>query len=133
VAVANARIRVYERTLWPSGRFPSTVVVASRRALAARRADVVAAVRAHLELTERWRVDPAAFSQAANAEYGRLTGHPLPAAVLSDAFSRLEPATDPSAGALVEQARQARALGFAPEGDLSELVDSTVLRDARGR
>jgi NitT/TauT family transport system substrate-binding protein len=133
VAEAGARILVDERTLWPGGKFPITVVVASKRALAGRRADVVAMVRAHLELTQRWRADPAAFARAANAEYGRLSGHPLSPEVLTDAFSRREPVSDPIAGALMEQARQARALGFAPEGDLAEIVDAAVLRDARGR
>jgi NitT/TauT family transport system substrate-binding protein len=129
---AGAKVLLDERTLWPGGRFPTTVVVASRRALEHRRADVVALVRAHLELTARWKADPLAFARAANAEYGRLTGHPLPQAVLEEAFSRLEPATDPLQGALVEQARQAHTLGFAPEGDLAQIVDTAVLRDARG-
>jgi NitT/TauT family transport system substrate-binding protein len=132
IAEAGGKILVDERTLWPGGKFPITIMVASRRALEARRADVMTVVRAHLELTQRWKVNPGAFAQAANAEYGRLTGHPLPPAVVEDAFSRLEPTDDPTAAALVEQARQARALGFAPEGDLSEVVDATVLRDARG-
>jgi NitT/TauT family transport system substrate-binding protein len=129
---AGARILLDERTLWPGGRFPTTVVVASTRALEHRRAEVVAVVRAHLELTQRWKADPLAFARAANAEYGRLTGHPLTEPVLEEAFSRLEPATEALTGALVEQARQARQLGYAPEGDLSQIVDTTVLRDARG-
>jgi NitT/TauT family transport system substrate-binding protein len=132
VAEAGGKILVDERRLWPGGKFPITILVASRRALEARRDDVLSIVRAHVELTHRWRADRLAFARAANAEYGRLTGHPLPPAVVEDAFSRLEPTDDPAAGALVEQARQARALGYAPEGDLSEVVDSTVLRDARG-
>jgi NitT/TauT family transport system substrate-binding protein len=132
VAEAHGKILVDERKLWPGGKFPTTILVASRRALEVRRDDVVAIVRAQLELTHRWRADRLAFAQAANAEYGRLTGHPLPPAVIEDAFSRLEPSDDPTAAALMEQARQARELGYAPQGDLSELVDPTVLRDARG-
>jgi NitT/TauT family transport system substrate-binding protein len=130
---AGAKVLVDERTLWPGGKFPTTLVVASARALESRRADVVALLRAHLELTHRWAADPQAFARAANAEYGRLTGHALPEAVVAEAFSRLEPDAEPRATALVEQARQARALGFAPEGDLSELVDHSLLREVQGR
>ena len=130
VAEAGGRILVDERDLWPAGRFPTTVLVASRSAIERRRADVVALVRAHVALTERWRAAPAEFARAANAEYGRLTGHPLPDAVLQDAFSRLEPSIEPLEAALVEGTRAARALGFAPEGDLSAIVDPSLLQEA---
>jgi NitT/TauT family transport system substrate-binding protein len=131
IAEAGARILVDERTLWKDGRFPTTVLVASRRALESRRADVVAILRAHLALTSRWQGDAAGFARAANAEYGRLTGHPLPDAVLQDAFSRLEPTTDPLRAQLEEGALHARALGFAPAGSLDGLVDESPLAEAR--
>jgi NitT/TauT family transport system substrate-binding protein len=132
VAEAGGRILVDERDLWPGGRFPTALLVASRRAIERRRADVVALLRAHGALTERWRRDRAAFERAANAELGRLTGHLLTDAVVEDAFSRVEPTTDPLPDALVAGARAARALGFAPEGELSGLVDATLLDEARG-
>jgi NitT/TauT family transport system substrate-binding protein len=128
---AGGRILVDERTRWKDGRFPTTIVVASRRAIASRRADVVAVLRAHLALTARWQADPAGFARAANAEYGRLTGHPLPDPVLQDAFSRLEPTADPLRAQLEEGARHARELDFAPPGDLSGLVDDSLLAEAR--
>lgn len=132
IAEAGAKVLVDERDLWPDRQFPTTVLVATRAAIERRRGDVVALLRAHVALTDRWRGDRAAFARAANAEYGRLTGHPLPEPVLLDAFSRLEPTLDPLRGQLVEGARQARELGFAPEGDLSGLVDSSLLDEARG-
>ncbi|HYG69981.1 MAG TPA: ABC transporter substrate-binding protein, partial [Anaeromyxobacteraceae bacterium] len=75
---AGARILVDERTLWEGGAFQTTVIAVSRRALERRRADVVALVRAHVELTERWRRDPDAFRAAANGELAKLAGKPLP-------------------------------------------------------
>lgn len=132
VAEAGGRILLDERDLWPGGKFPTTVLVASRAAIEHRRADVVALLRVHVALTDRWRGDRAAFARAANAEYGRLTGHPLPEAVLDDAFARIDPTTDPLRGQLVEGARAARELGFAPEGDLAALVDTSLLEEAQG-
>ncbi|HET7752819.1 MAG TPA: ABC transporter substrate-binding protein [Anaeromyxobacteraceae bacterium] len=132
VAEAGARILVDERDLWPHRQFPTTVLVASRAAIERRRGDLVALLRAHVALTDRWRGDQPAFARAANAEYGRITGHPLTDGVLLDAFSRLEPTLDPLRGQLVEGARASRELGFAPEGDLSTLVDTTLLDEARG-
>jgi NitT/TauT family transport system substrate-binding protein len=133
VAEAGGRILVDERTLWEGGRFPTAVLVVSRRALERRPADVAALVRAHVELTRRWQRDPAGFGALANAAFGRRTGKPLPAAVLQDALSRLEPLEDPLAPELARMARDAQALGFAPRGEVAALVDDAPVRAALAR
>jgi hypothetical protein len=51
--------------------------------------------------------------------------------VLQDAFSYLEPTTDPMREALIETARHAQELGYVPDGDLGELVDGSLLEEAR--
>jgi NitT/TauT family transport system substrate-binding protein len=129
VAEAGGRILVDERTLWEEGRFPTTVLVVSRRALERRPGDVAALLRAHVALTSRWRSDPAGFGRLANAAYGRRTGKPLSDPVLQDALSRLEPLADPMAPQLARLAREAQALGFAPPGDTSGMVDAAPLRE----
>ena len=129
----GGRILVDERTLWPEGRFPAAVLAVSRRALETRRADVVRLLRAHLELTERWRAAPAAFAALANAAYGRRTGRPLAEHVVADAFSRVLPTADPLRAPMEELARRAQALGFAPAGDVSAMVDETLLGEVARR
>jgi NitT/TauT family transport system substrate-binding protein len=133
VAEAGGRILVDERTLWPEGLFPTTVLVVSTRALERRRAEVLALVRAHLELTRRWEHDRDGFARLANAAYGKRTGKPLPDAVLRDALSRVTPVTDPLVHQLEHMARDAQALGFAPKGDLSGMVDATMLQELAQR
>jgi NitT/TauT family transport system substrate-binding protein len=133
IAEGGGRILVDERTLWPEGRFPTTVLVVSRRTLEKRRAELDALLRAHLELTRRWETDAIAFTAAANAAYGKVAGKPLPPAVLADAFSRLEPVSDPLAPQLAEMARNAQALGFAPPGDVSGIVDARPLQELARR
>jgi NitT/TauT family transport system substrate-binding protein len=128
---AGGHLLVDERDLWPGRQFPTTVLVATQRALASRRAEVVAALRVHLALTERWKADPAAFARAANAAFGALTGHPLPEPVLARAFSRLEPTADPLGGQLEEGTRHAQELGYAPAGDPAGIVDPAPLEEAR--
>lgn len=129
VAEGGGRILVDERTLWPGGKFPTTVLVVSARALERRRAQVTALLRAHVELTRRWLDDPARFAALANEGYARRTGKKLEGPVLEDAFSRLEPASAPLRGALEQMARQAQALGFAPAGDVSAIVDDSLLAE----
>jgi len=129
-AEAGAHLLVDERDLWPGRRFPTTVLVARRRSLEKRRPEIVALLRVHLALTARWKADPEGFARAANSEYGELTHHPLPPAVLADAFSRLEPTADPMPRQLEEIARRAQELGFAPRGDVGGMVDVSALREA---
>jgi NitT/TauT family transport system substrate-binding protein len=133
LVAAGGRILVDERTLWPDGRFPAAVLAVSRRAIETRRADVVRLVRAHLELTERWRAAPSAFAALANAAYGSRAGKPLPADVIEDAFSRVAPTADPMRGPLEEIARRTQGLGFAPPGDVSAMVDETLLGEVARR
>jgi NitT/TauT family transport system substrate-binding protein len=133
VAEARGRILLDERTLWKDGRFPTTVLVASRRALQKRRADVTALLRAHVELTRRWEREPEPFVALANDAYGKRTGKPLPDAVLRDAFSRITATADPLAPELEEMARHTQALGFAPPGDVAGMVDASLLSDVASR
>ncbi len=126
----GGHVLVDERDLWEGGRFPTTIVVASTRALRERREQVVALLRAHLALTESGRSHPLSFAREVNQEYGALTGHPLPDTVLQDAFSRLELTADPMPAQLAEESRRAQELGFAPKGDVSSMVDLAPLREA---
>jgi hypothetical protein len=45
----------------------------------------------------------------------------------------MEPVSDPLARPLLELARQAQALGYAPPGDLRAIVDETVLQESARR
>jgi NitT/TauT family transport system substrate-binding protein len=133
VGEAGGRILLDERSLWEGGRFPTTVLVVARRALDRRPADVAALVRSHVALTRRWQQDPRGFGRLVNEAYGRRTGKPLPAAILEDALSRLEPTSDPLAAQLAQMARHAQALGFAPGGDVSAIVDGRLLGEVARR
>jgi NitT/TauT family transport system substrate-binding protein len=133
VAEGGGRILLDERTLWEGGRFPTAVLVVSRRALERRPEQVRALLAAHVELTRRWRRDPARFAELANAAYARRTGKPLAPATLSAAFSRLEPTDDPMPAALARMARDAQTLGFAPAGDVSGIVEGRLLAEVAHR
>lgn len=127
VREGGGKILVDERTLWPGGVFATTVLVASKRALARRRPQVEAILRAHVALTRRAAADRARFAGEANAAFGKLTGHPLAPATLKDAFSRMDLTADPMEGPLREAARHAAELGFIPRADVEGLVDRSLL------
>ena len=109
------------------------VLVTTKKVLETRRPQVLALLRAHVRLTERWTADPGGFSASVNAGFGKLTTKPLPEPVLKEAFSRLEPSLDPVPAALAESARHAKALGYLTGDDISGLVDLSLLEEARGK
>lgn len=132
LAEGGGQILVDERDLWPERRFPTTVLVTTRKVLETRRPQVLALLRAHVQLTERWRAHPADFTTGVNTAFGQLTSKPLPAPVLQEAFSRLEPSLDPVPAALATSARHARELGYLPSDDVAGLVDLSLLDEVRG-
>ncbi|MFB1480469.1 ABC transporter substrate-binding protein [Corallococcus sp. RDP092CA] len=132
LAEGGGHILVDERDLWPDKRFPTTVVVTTKKVLETQRPRIAALLRIHVALTERWRADPRAFATSVNAAFGQLTRKPLPPPVLQDAFSRLEPSLDPVPAALKTSAEHAKSLGFIPSDDLAGLVDLSVLDEVRG-
>jgi NitT/TauT family transport system substrate-binding protein len=131
VAEGGGQILVDERDLWPNRRFPTTVLVTTKKTLEARRPQILALLRVHRRLTERWRADPEGFATAANTAFGKLTSKPLAPAILKDTFSRLEPSLDPEPSALAEAARHAKALGYLTSDDISGLVDLSLLEEVR--
>jgi NitT/TauT family transport system substrate-binding protein len=131
IAEAGGQVLVDERDLWPGRRFPTTVIVATKKALETRRPQLAALLRVHMRLTERWRASPDSFATAVNAAFGKLTSKPLDPTVLKDAFSRLEPSLDPEPAALAIAAQHAKELGYLPSEDISGLVDLSLLDELR--
>jgi len=131
VAEGGGQVLVDERDLWPQRRFPTTVLVTTKKVLETRRPQLAALLRVHLRLTERWRADPEGFASAVNAAFGKLTSKPVAPAVLKEAFSRLEPSLDPEPAALAEAARHAKELGYLSTDDISGLVDLSLLEEVR--
>lgn len=124
---AGAHLLVDEADLWPRHTFPTTVLVVSDDALRRRRPDLLALVRAHVQLTRRARKDPAGFARDANRAFGAITGHPLPPDELGLALSRITFELDPLEPELEVAAAHAQQLGFIPQTPLKGFVDPTLL------
>jgi NitT/TauT family transport system substrate-binding protein len=127
MAEAGASLLVDERTLWPGGRFPTTVLLATDEALQHRRDQVKAILRTHVELTARAKQDPERFRIATNEAFSALTGKKVPVPVMVDAFSRLELLTDPMEEQLKVEAEHAAQIGYIPHPEVEGLVDRSLL------
>jgi NitT/TauT family transport system substrate-binding protein len=129
VAEGGGHILLDERELWPGGRFHTTVLVTTRKALEQRRPQLKQLVRVHVALTREWQQNPQAFSTRVNTAFTQVSGHPISPPVLQDAFSRLEPAMEVLPAQLQQAASHAQALGFISSSDLTGLVDTSLLEE----
>lgn len=126
----DARELVDERTLWPGGVFPTTVLVASAKFLGAHADLVERWIAAEIE-TSRWiDAHPKEARVDVNAALRELTTRAIPNDVLEDAWSRLGFAEKIQAEAIAKGARDANALGYLPSADVGGLVDGTALARA---
>jgi NitT/TauT family transport system substrate-binding protein len=131
VREANGRIFLDERQLWPGGRFTTALLVVRTQFLRDHPDLVSKWVRAHLQLTDWITQHPAEAKQVLNQQVRKETGAALPAAVLDDAFGRLQPTYDPLRASLLTSARWEFQEGFLGRQmpDLSGLYDLSILNN----
>lgn len=134
VREGGGRVLLDERSLWPEGKFPTTIVVVRQEYLAKNREVVRRFLDAHVEVTELIRKNPDDACRRLNGQLARLMGKSLPPELLRAAFSRLQPTYDPLRAPLLTSAHWAKGLGFLPrQADLARdtagLFDMTLLNE----
>ena len=125
----NGRLLVDERSLWPNGQFVIGLLVVNTKFLKVHPALVKTWIRANIELTDWINAHPSEAKKLLNDQIRRETGKALQAAVLDEAFSRMQVTYDPLHAALSTAAEQAFADGFLGRTmpNLSGLYDLALL------
>ncbi|PDV98372.1 sulfate ABC transporter substrate-binding protein [Candidatus Chloroploca asiatica] len=134
VLEAGGTVLIDERSLWPEGRFISTVLVVHPRFLREHPDLVEAFLRAHVDTVQYMQAQPATAAQLINQEIERITTRPLPEEVLKRSLTTLEFTYDPLPATLLLAADHAYALGFlgATEPDLQNIYDLALLNKVLG-
>jgi NitT/TauT family transport system substrate-binding protein len=128
VQEAGGVIVAEEKDSWPEKNFAVTVVLVSTKFLEKHPDTVAALVRTHVELTDWVNAHRDEAADLVNGELQKLTGKPLPKAILSEAFARIAFTTDPFAASVEQFAAWAHKLGIAKDKpDLQGLVDTRFL------
>lgn len=135
IVEAGGRLLADERDLWQGGKFATTVLVARKEYIDRNPEPVTAVVRAHIRAVEWIARSPQEAQTLLNAELKRLTGKPLPAEVLQQAWSRVEITADPHEESILRFARAAQSLGYLPSGkrNIAGMIDPSFLQRARNR
>lgn len=132
VLEAKGKVHLEESALWPEtqGRYVTTHLVSSVRALKERRALLRKFVAAHVELTDWIQRNADEAKRVFNAEMQAETGKALPAPVLDRAWQHIELTPDPVKTSLLKSADDAHRIGFLREKpDLSRIYDLSLLNE----
>lgn len=108
----EGRVFLEESTLWPEGKYATTVLIARRKFLEERPDLVRDFVRAHVEITQ-WINDHKEEAKVlVNGEIEKETRKPLDFKIIDDAFNRIQFTSDPIEGSVHLQAQNAFRAGF---------------------
>lgn len=133
VRQAGGRILVDERSLWPDGKFPTTLLVARTDFLQKQPETVRRFLAGQLEANDWIARHPREARAAVNAQLTAAVGKPLPPPLLDEAFTRVLLTHDPLVSQLKSSAERAGELGYLPKervfpiGRLGEIFDLTLL------
>jgi NitT/TauT family transport system substrate-binding protein len=126
----KGKVLVDEKTLWEGGKFLTTNVIV-RTAFLKDHPDVVENfLKGHIEATDFVTQNTDQAQQIANAQIAALTGKPLAAPVITEAWKNLQFTWDPLAGTLRKEAADAEAVALLQKVDLKGLVDVGPLNKA---
>ncbi len=118
----GARVFVEESSLWPDGRYPTTLLVVSERSIKRRGPEVLRIARANVKIVQWINANPDEAMQLVNAELERHTGKRLPERTIAGAWKRIQFTDDPLPDALRENARAARRIGYLPRSDIRGIL-----------
>ncbi len=97
LAAGGAKVLVDESTLWPQGRFPTTVLIVRTQYLEQHPETVQGLLKGELDSINWAKANNAAAEAAVNDELKQLTGKALSQAVIDRAFSKITMTPDPLA------------------------------------
>jgi NitT/TauT family transport system substrate-binding protein len=121
---AGASVLLDERTLWPDGLFPTTVVLVRTGFLQQYPETVNAVLRGHLKAIDLAATDPARAKAIVNSGLEKLTGNALAQPVIDRAFQNITLDPDPLASTFPQLAKDSATAGVTDQPtDLAGLLD----------
>jgi NitT/TauT family transport system substrate-binding protein len=112
---AGAKVLVDEASLWPDGKFPTTVLIVRTQFLQEHPETVKALLTGLVAAIDFANSDKAAAQTAVNAQLKELTGKSLKPAVIDRAFQHITITADPIASTFQQLAKDQVTAGIAKE------------------
>ncbi|HEX6835646.1 MAG TPA: ABC transporter substrate-binding protein [Polyangia bacterium] len=125
---AGGTLLVDEKDRWPGKKFPTTVLVVTRKLLAEHPDTVKKLVTAHVATIGWMKAHPDDARKLVDTGLQKWAKKALPEALLKKAYANVEPSPELLEAELRKQLADGRALGFLPqEGDVGGLTDRRIL------
>lgn len=129
VLEGGGKILVDEASLWPGGKYVTTLLLV-RTEFLEDHADVVKKLlAAHVQEVVKATDDPSGSQTFVNAAIEKITNKGLSEAVLRDAWRRLTFTYDPLVSTLERSAQSAKELGLLTSGNVKGIADLTLLNE----
>jgi NitT/TauT family transport system substrate-binding protein len=127
----NGRLFLDEREMWPHGQFVTTDLIVSTKFLREHVDLVKNWIRAHVELTDWINAHQPEAKKLLNQQIQKETSKALAAAILDEAFARLQITYDPVRSSLLTSAPWAFDAGFPGRQmpDLTNMYDLSMLNE----
>lgn len=125
---AGGTLLVDERDRWPQKKFPTTVLVVTKKLYAEHPDTVKKLVAAHVRTIAWMKAHPDEARQLVDTGLQKWAKKALPEELLKKAYANVEPSPELLEAELRKQLADGRALGFLPrEGDVTGLTDRRIL------
>ena len=125
---AGAKVLVDEKSLWPNGQFPTTVVIVRTQYLQEHPDTIAALIRGEQKAVDFATSNTAQAKTVTNDSIKKLTGSSLTPNVLDRAFTELSFTLDPLAATFPQLAKDSVTAGVTTkETNLKGLIDVTAL------
>lgn len=127
VTEGGGKVLVDEKTLWPGGRFVTTVLMVKKSYLDAHQDVIENLIRGLSDSIDLVKSDPAKAQQLTGQGIDQVTGKPLKDSIIKSSFEHITFTLDPIATSLKKDAENAKALGFLDSSDLAGIFDLSLL------
>jgi NitT/TauT family transport system substrate-binding protein len=120
----GGHVLVNEASLWPSGQFVTTELVATQSFISKYPTVISGLLKGQIQANSFINSDKSAAETAANAELAAISGKSLKPSILSASFAQVTFTDDPVASSLITDAQHAVSLGLLkPVSDLTGIYD----------
>jgi NitT/TauT family transport system substrate-binding protein len=130
---AGGELLVDEKDRWPDKKFPTTVLVVTKKLAADHPEVVTKLVAAHVATIAWMKANPDEARKLVDLGLQKWAKKALPEALLRKAYGNVDPSPELLDAALQKQLADGRALGFLPAGDTTGLTDRRFLDQALGK
>jgi len=136
VKEGGGKVLVDESTLWPQGKFVTTVLLVTKSFLDAHPDVVQHLIEGLADSIDLIKTNAAQAEQLVGQGIKKVTGKTLKASLIAASFAHITFTLDPIAASLQTAADHAQSLGFLKSSDLGSIVDVSVVNKvllARGQ